>query len=109
MKRLLWIRFFGFQSDNLKSAIQNLKWVRIIVIGFTFAMCGAVAQAQQATKIPRIGYLTVLSLSAMANRTKAFQQGLRELGYVDGRNIVIEWRYGDGNLESVPALAAELV
>ena len=50
----------------------------------------AVAEAQQPTKVPRIGYLTGTSLSANAARIEAFRQGLRELGYVEGKNIVIE-------------------
>ena len=73
-----------------------------------FALCFS-AEAQQPTKIPRVGYLTATSLSAVATRTEAFQQGLRELGYVEGRNIVIEWRSAEGKLDRVPALAVELV
>ena len=89
--------------------IQNPKWLGFSPIAFTFALCGAAAQAQQPTKIPRIGYLTAASLSANAARIEAFRQGLRELGYVEGKNIVIEWRYAEGKLDRLPALAAELV
>ena len=67
------------------------------------------AEAQQAKKIPRIGYLTVSSLSANAARIEAFRQGLRELGYVEGKNIVIEWRSAEGKFERQGELAAELV
>ena len=67
------------------------------------------AEAQQPTKVPRIGYLAAGSPSAIAARTEAFRQGLRELGYVEGKNIVIEWRYAEGKLDRLPALAAELV
>lgn len=66
-------------------------------------------QAQQPTKIPRIGYLTGTPLSSMSDRVEAFRQGLREVGYVEGKNIVIEWRSGEGNRNRIPALAAELV
>ncbi len=66
------------------------------------------AQAQQ-TKIPRIGFLTGQSLSSISARAEAFRQGLRELGYVEGKNVVIEWRYAEGKLDRLPALAAELV
>jgi len=66
-------------------------------------------QAQQSTKIPRIGFLNATSLSAMAARIEAFRQGLRELGYVEGKNIVIESRYAEERLDRLPALAAELV
>jgi putative ABC transport system substrate-binding protein len=69
----------------------------------------SVAQAQQPTTIPRIGYLASISLSALAARIEAFRQGLRDLGYVEGKNIVIEWRSAEGKLDRLPALAAELV
>jgi putative tryptophan/tyrosine transport system substrate-binding protein len=68
------------------------------------------ASAQQPTKVPRIGYLTADSRSARADvRAEAFREGLRELGYVEGKNIVIEWRQAEGKLDRLPALAAELV
>jgi putative ABC transport system substrate-binding protein len=57
----------------------------------------------------RIGYLTGAHLSTISNRTEAFRQGLRELGYVERKNIVIEWRAAEGKLDRLPALAAELV
>jgi len=66
------------------------------------------AEAQQAAKIPRIGYLTG-SLAASPHLPEAFRQGLRDLGYVEGRNVVIEYRDAGGNFERLPALAAELV
>src|SRR4030095_11029508 len=68
-----------------------------------------IAQAQQPTKIPRIGYLTNAFLSALEARTEAFRQGLRELGYVEGKNIFIEYRSAEGKPARLPALAAELV
>ena len=67
------------------------------------------AEAQQPTKVARVGYLTGALLSAVAFRTDAFREGLRDLGYVEGKNIVIEWRSAEGNPERGPALAAELV
>jgi putative tryptophan/tyrosine transport system substrate-binding protein len=67
------------------------------------------AEAQQATKIPRIGFLGFTSLSAIAARIEAFQQGLREFGYVEGKNIVVEYRSAEGELDRLPELAAELV
>jgi len=80
-------------SDNPKSksgpADENRKLVRIVAFVVTFAMCGAVAHAQQPTKIPRIGYLGGTSAAAYAGRIEAFRQGLRELGYVEGKNIII--------------------
>ena len=84
-----------------------------ISLALRFALCSlrfaSSAEAQQPTKVPRIGYLTAASLSAISARTEAFRQGLRELGYVEGKNIVIEWRYAEGKLDRLPALAAELV
>jgi len=70
---------------------------------------GVVAEAQQPLKIPRIGYLAAPSLSAVVVRIEAFRQGLRELGYVEGKNIVIEWRSAEEKLDRLVALAAELV
>jgi putative ABC transport system substrate-binding protein len=65
-------------------------------------------EAQQAAKIARIGYLAG-NLATMAQLSEAFRQGLRDLGYVEGRNVVIEYRDAAGKYERLPALAAELV
>jgi putative ABC transport system substrate-binding protein len=73
-----------------------------------YALCAS-AEAQEPAKVPRIGYLTATSLSAVADRTEAFRDGLRELGYAEGKNIVIEWRSAEGNSDRQRALAAELV
>jgi putative tryptophan/tyrosine transport system substrate-binding protein len=73
-----------------------------------FALCSS-AHAQQPTKIPRIGFLIGGSASSAAARTDAFRQGLSELGYVEGKNIVIEWRHGEGKLDHLPTLVAELM
>jgi putative tryptophan/tyrosine transport system substrate-binding protein len=70
---------------------------------------GAIAEAQQPAKITRIGYLDAVSLSVNAARVEAFRQSLRKLGYVEGKNIFIEWRSADGKLDRLPALAAQLV
>jgi putative tryptophan/tyrosine transport system substrate-binding protein len=68
-----------------------------------------VAEAQQPAKVPRIGYVTSSSLSAFAARTEAFRQGLRELGYVEGKNIAIKYRYGDAKTDRLNQLTGELV
>src|SRR6266550_1674490 len=96
-------------SDNRKSKIQNLKWGGIVAIAVAFAMCGAVAQAQQAKKVPRIGYLFANFPTTSPARREAFRQGLRELGYVEGKNIVIEYRYAEGKPGRLSEFAAELV
>ena len=83
--------------------IQNRKLVGIVALIIAFVMCGAVATAQQPTKIPRIGFLITSSPSAIAPRMDAFQQGLRELSYVEGKNIVIERRHAEGKLDRLPA------
>ena len=71
---------------------------------------GVTAEAQQPKKVPRIGYLGGVSLSANTARHEAFRQGLRDLHYVDGENIVIDdWLSADGKLERFPDLAAEMV
>ena len=93
----------------MNKLIQNLKWGGIVAFGFAFAICGAVAQAQQPAGIPRIGLLIGSSASFYSARVEAFRQRLRELGYVEGKNIVIEYRYAEGKSERLPDLAAELV
>ena len=83
---------------------------KIVVCLLTTALLSIApfVEAQQTKKVPQIGYLDNASLSAMAGRIEAFRQGLRELGYVDGRNIVIEYRSAEGKVDRLPALAAEL-
>ena len=72
-------------------------------------ICGARAEAQQPAKIPRIGILIAPSASSFSARVEALRRRLRELGYVEGKNIVIEYRYAEGKVERIPDLAAELV
>ena len=67
------------------------------------------AQAQQVKKVPRIGFLVAGSSTSDAAWIEAFRQGLRELGYVEGHSIMIEYRYGEGKTEQYPALVTELV
>jgi putative ABC transport system substrate-binding protein len=94
-------------SDNRKLAIQNRKWAGIFAIVVALMVCGATAEAQQPKKVPRIGYLS-LGSGFRAN-DEAFRQGLRELGYAEGQNIVVEWRFVDGKSERYRDVAAELV
>jgi putative ABC transport system substrate-binding protein len=104
-------------SNNLNAVPQTKiqkrsrepKLVGRFAIVIAFMLCGVRAEAQQAAKVPRIGYLTGGAPAALVARTNAFRQGLRELGYAEGKNIIIEWRYAEGKPERLPALAAELV
>ena len=66
-------------------------------------------EAQQAQRISRIGYVRVVDRDPESPNVKTFRQGLRDLGYVEGKNIIIEYRYADGNRGRIPALVAELV
>jgi ABC-type uncharacterized transport system substrate-binding protein len=79
------------------------------LLSFLISASSQIAEAQQTKKVPRIGFLAATSPSAISTRIEAFRQGLGELGYVEGKNIVIEYRYAEGNLDRLPALAAELV
>jgi len=73
------------------------------------ARCSAV-EAQQPTKIPRIGFLpSEGDASNPGTQIKAFQRALRHLGYIEGKNILVEYRYGEGQAERIPSLVAELV
>src|SRR5207244_5151894 len=80
--------------------------MRLIGPVLALALAPLVAEAQPAEKLARIGYL---SLGSAADTPKALLQGLRELGYVEGQNIAIEYRYAEGKFERLPDLAAELV
>src|SRR5574341_1681093 len=93
MRKKLRLRFGFSCADCRKSkactesrrSIQNLKWVGVAAIVVTFAMCGAVADAQQPAKVPKIGFLG--AGGASASWLKSFQREFRKLGYVEGKNI----------------------
>jgi putative tryptophan/tyrosine transport system substrate-binding protein len=80
----------------------------VCLLATVLLTAASIADAQQ-KKIPRIGFLGAASVSANSARIEAFRQGLRELGYVEGKNILVEYRYADGKPDRLPALAAELV
>jgi putative ABC transport system substrate-binding protein len=109
MRERNWFRSSSFRSDNRKSKIQNRKWGGLVALVLALTMCGVVAEAQQPAGIPRIGILITNSASNISARLEALRQRLRELGYVEGKNILLEYRYAEGKLERLPALAAELV
>ena len=83
----------------------SLFWLLTTVLLTTAPL----AEAQQPNKVPGIVYLTAGSPSSSSERYEAFRQGLRELGYVEGKTIVVESRYAEGKLDRLPALVAELV
>ncbi len=87
--------------------IRTIGLISTLVLGLLAAPL--TAKAQKAKKVFRIGFLSASSLSGVATRTEAFRQGLRELGYVEGKNIVVEYRYAEGKFDRIPDLAAELV
>ena len=76
----------------------------VVVLGW-----GGFAEAQQPKKVPRIGFLRQSSANVLWTQLEAFRQGLRERGYFEGQNIAIDYRYAEGEIDRLPALAAELV
>jgi len=110
MKQKAWMQWLNSSSDNRKSksgpADENPKLAASLVLVLTFAMCGAMAQAQQPTKVPRIGYVGPATTDP---RTASFRQGLRDLGYMEEKNILVEYRYVGGRLDRFPDVVAELV
>jgi putative ABC transport system substrate-binding protein len=87
---------------------MNKQITSVALSALLFALCWS-AEAQQPQKNPRIGFLAATSPSTIPARLAAFRQGLRDLGYVEGKNIIIDYRYAEGKLDRIAALAAELV
>ena len=81
--------------------------VSIILVAVVLLALGVIAEAQQPKKVYRIGYLT--QRVGIAPQDEAFRKGLRELGYTEGQNIVIEWRFTKGKNSLFPEFASELV
>jgi putative ABC transport system substrate-binding protein len=81
----------------------------ITLLGGATAAWPLAARAQQQTKIARIGILGLVSAAAVAPYVNAVRAGLRDLGYIEGKNLIIEYRFGDGNYDRLPNLAAQLV
>jgi putative ABC transport system substrate-binding protein len=115
MEKTIWIG--SLSGPNLKSKtcpelgrkIQNRKWLGLSVIAFVLVVLVAVAHAQQSTKIFRIGILDGSTASGMAVLVDAFRQELTKLGWIEGKNIAIEYRFSEQKRERLPALAADLV
>jgi ABC-type uncharacterized transport system substrate-binding protein len=110
MGKTFWTLFLDSRSDNWKSKIQNRKWAGLFVIVVALTVCGARVQAQQAKKIAKIGFLHPgVSEGASNPQLEGLRQGLREIGQVEGKNIIIEYRFAEGKLDRLSDLAAELV
>ena len=86
--------------------MRQIFWVPLCAL---LLALGVPVDAQQPKKISRVGYLAAVSAAADAPRLEAFRQGLRDLGYIEGQNIIIEYRHEGGGFERLPELAAELV
>ena len=97
-----------FQSKIQNRKIQNLKWLELSLIAFLL-VCGAVAHAQQTAKVARIGFLDSSTASGTAGLVDAFRQEMRKLGWIEGKNITIEYRFAEQKNERLPELAADLV
>ena len=96
------IRLPVFLSDNP-------KWVRILAIVIALTLCGARVEAQQAKKVPRIGFVSPTDAATESTRAEGIRLALHEFGYIAGQNIVVEYRYAVGKRDRFPELAAELV
>jgi putative ABC transport system substrate-binding protein len=104
---------FPSKLESRKSKIEKRsrrrKLVGIVALAVAFALYGAVADAQQTGKIPRIGYLDNSTASGSAVLVDAFRQELSKLGWIEGKNITIEYRFAEQKLERLPELATDLV
>ena len=89
------VRWLDSFSDNLKSKIENPKWVGLLAISLTFAFGGAVVDAQQTGKVFRIGFLDASTAFGSAVLVEAFRQELSKLGWIEGKNITIEYRFAE--------------
>jgi putative tryptophan/tyrosine transport system substrate-binding protein len=92
----------------MRTLMRKIAFISLTLGTLLFALC-LPANSQQPKKVPRIGILAAQSPSSSSYRVEAFRKGLIELGYTEGKNIALEYRYADGRLERLPDLAAELV
>jgi putative ABC transport system substrate-binding protein len=92
------------KENSMRKLFAAVLWMTLALL-----LAVALAEAQQPKKVPRIGFQSAASPSANAARIEALRQGLRELGYVEGENIVIEYRYAEGKLDRLHEFAAEFV
>jgi putative ABC transport system substrate-binding protein len=104
-----WMRFPDSLSDNPKSKIENRKWAGLFAIVLALTLVGARAGAQQTGKVFRVGFLDGSTASGMAGLLEAFRQELSKLGWIEGKNITIEYRFAEQKPERLPELVADLV
>ena len=120
MKRCRWKSFF----ENPKPVVSNVepsasgpadqkrprrpKWLGFSIIAFVLVVAGAAAEAQQLKKVFRIGYLSSGTTASESARSEAIRLALHELGHIEGQNIAIEFRHGEGKIDRAPERLAEL-
>src|SRR5215475_11032467 len=104
----------GSGTKQAQSCVRCEREMNKLILG-SFALCAmllalcATAEAQQPNKVHRIGYLSPGDAASNSTRSEAIRLALRELGYMEGQNIAIEYRYAEGKRDRLPELAAELV
>ena len=121
MSEIFAVRAWAFRASNRKAAPwtksggegkklpRGRKWGWVFSLAVAFALCGAVAEAQQQAKLAKIGWLYGASASTLASQREAIRSLLRELGYVENKNLAFEYRSADSKLDRLPALVDELV
>jgi putative tryptophan/tyrosine transport system substrate-binding protein len=95
-------------AANTPEEVMKKTFFALALCAMLFALCSS-AEAQPSKKVYRIGYLSAASAEADKNRFSAFLRGMQELGYIEGKNIVIEQRYAAGQFEKIPELPGELL
>src|SRR5262245_59872591 len=96
----------GAKSGNASEKLMRKGFLGLAFCALLFAL-SASAAAQETKKVPQIGYLALLE-GRLATE-QAFQQGLRDLGYIDGQTVIIDYRFAGGKVDRLPELAEELV
>jgi putative ABC transport system substrate-binding protein len=108
MLNIFRIWFGSSRCGNLKSKIEDLKWLGLSVFAFVLVMAGAVAEAQQPKKVPLLGYLLTGSAASVSASSEGIRLALHGRGYIEGQTIASEYRYAQRNLDRLPELAVEL-
>ncbi len=88
---------------------RNLKLAACVLCAVILAFCSSAEAQQSAKKIPRVGFLSLNRATVQKDRVEAFREALRKLGYIDGKNITVEYRFADNDAERMSKLAAALV